>query len=138
MKKIIKKILFVYFISLLLMGFGVSGSSFSGFSNPLKALKGETNEGTLTKGEDYQPQILKFGTVDNNRNLDFKINDSTWQYVSSPSNKLIEIDGGMIQYPISLYPGSKTLKMRTHGYYIGVTGLNGSWWMSKEEYYRYN
>lgn len=108
------------------------------FLTPLKAFKGATEQATLVKGNDLQPQIIKFGTVDGNRDIDFKINNSTWQYVEAPGNKILEVHGGIIQESIALYPGEKTLSIRTVGFYIGVIGINGTWWMSKSEFLQYN
>ena len=107
------------------------------YSYPLEALRGETVQGTLYKST-FDSQVLVIDEVYDNRPVQFKINSSQWQNVSSPYAKVLEIDGGLIQSSIALSTGNKTLTMRTQNYHIGVTGIGGSWWVSKDEYDLYH
>jgi hypothetical protein len=116
---------------------GVSATTYTFYSQALKAFRGQTTQGTLVKVS-YDNQILEIDHVYKDRAIKFQINDSTWQYVNNPSGEVLQITGGILQESIAMWPGTKTLKMRSNVWSIGVTGIDGGWWTSENEYNIYN
>lgn len=139
--KFLKFLLIAFAVSVALMCTGVSAQTYMFYVTSLKALKGETVVGTMEKTE-LDSQVLVIDSVHNNRSIDFKMtavingnsHDSTWQYVEDTSNRVLELDGGLLQEMIAIYRGQKTLKMRTVGVYLTTTPVGGSWWISMNEY----
>lgn len=133
MKKTIKRLLGFYCISLCFMVMVCYADNAKAFSSNLKVLSGTTTQDTLTKtGIDNQVLYLTF--VESNRNLEFKINSSTWQIINSPLNHAYDIHGGVFQKNIAINPGEKTLYMKTKTWYTDTTSVAGSWWMSKSDF----
>lgn len=92
MKKSIKVLILVYCISLSFMAIVCYADNAKAFSSNLKVLSGTTTQATLTKTH-IDNQVLYLTFVEGNRNLEFKINSSTWQIINSPLNHAYDIHG---------------------------------------------
>jgi hypothetical protein len=50
---------------------------------------------------------------------------------------VLQINGGMHQELIAMSTGNKKLTIKTSDVHVGVTGINGTWWISENEYNEY-
>jgi hypothetical protein len=144
--KFIKYLVVVFALSVLCVKSGVSAWTYTVYTQALKSLAGVTEEGQLYKNS-LDNQILVISNVYSNRDIKFRIShqltdswtDSTWQSVSNSGSypMVLQINGGMLQELIAVSTGNKKLTMKTSGVHVGVTGINGTWWISENEYNEY-